>query len=270
MAKLPDAWVFKPNSFPAAVRFAALLFSTFALAYGVAELAVGHTYVPGKRAGMILTGGPTLMIALAWLLFCVSSVLVVVDHYDTRDNEALYKRTRAWMVRAGAVLLVSAPMLEIALIFVRVDGTAGPALYRGFVADVPMHAPGLAMSVGRIADQLLHGLVGYLFLATVGLFALIVLAEKLKARVVNEVKAGVGLAMLGSLSVLMLCEAARQFATGQVKVHRHLVLALEHPAEFNAVLVTKAFGGVFMLLMCVAALATLVRKWMGRDASANV
>ena len=140
-----------PNRFPAALRAMLLVFSVLALFYAVAELAIGYTYLPGKRGGMLLSGVPTLCIAAGSLLLCLSALLVVVDHYDTRDNEGRYKRLRAQALKTGAVLIVIAPLIEIALIFVRVGSGAEPLSPAGFAADVTWHDGTMKPYAGKVA-----------------------------------------------------------------------------------------------------------------------
>lgn len=250
-----------PNRFSARARLLAVVFSTLALAYCLAELAVGYTYMPGKRGGVLLSGVPTAMVATASLLFCIAAMLVVVDHYDTRENEAGYLRWRARATKTGIALGVMAPVMQIALIFVWTGTGKEPLPLRGFAAESTWHDPAMrvyADDVEAIGDSSV--MIG-LFFATLTLACMAMLAEKFKVaamRAINTFLLCLFGVMLGAMMVLSVAE---DFLRGEVKVGARSAVvytAQEVPAAFNAVLLTKGIAGSFILLMSGAGLFLVV------------
>ena len=255
-----------PNRFPAALRAMLLVFSVLALFYAVAELAIGYTYLPGKRGGMLLSGVPTLCIAAGSLLLCLSALLVVVDHYDTRDNEERYKRLRAQALKTGAVLIVIAPLIEIALIFVRVGSGAEPLSPAGFAADVTWHDGTMKPYAGKVAAITDSGF----FMGTLGVtFVIAVVAMIAEKRKIESMRRFNALAILGfcaMLAMVLILTTCEQFLGGEVRMHGSgtIYTAREHPAVFNAVLLTKGMAGLALLLVCpLAAVGVLRQKAAG-------
>lgn len=250
-----------PNRFSARARLLAVVFSTLALAYCLAELAVGYTYIPGKRGGgILLSGVPTVMVAIASLLFCIAAMLVVVDHYDTRENEAGYLRWRARATKTGIVLGVMAPLVQVALFFVWTGTGKEPLPLRGFAADSTWHDPSMrvyADDVKAIGDS---DLMMVLFLSTLTLACMATLAEKFKVAAMRAINVFL-LCLFGVvLGAMLVLSVAEDFLRGEVRVGRSGIVytTQEIPAAFNAVLLTKGIAGSFILLMSGAGLLLAV------------
>jgi hypothetical protein len=104
-----------PNQIPRVERLLNLLYALVILALGTLGLFKGELLLPGKRTsgpnGAALQGLP------AWLMYgamaCAIGVLLlsVVDHYDRRNNEALYRR----LARVGKIAGWSLFALALAL-----------------------------------------------------------------------------------------------------------------------------------------------------------
>lgn len=93
---------YQPNHIPAKARWLHLVFAIGILAYGAWGVWVDDLYVPGRRGpGIHLQG------TAAWLMFGAMAgasslmALVVVDHYDRRNNERDYK---TWSERLAVVM----------------------------------------------------------------------------------------------------------------------------------------------------------------------
>ena len=109
---------YTPNHIPAKSRWLHSILATGILAHGAWGVWVDDLYVPGRRStGLHLHGMP------AWVMFgamaCASAlmVLVVVDHYDRRNNERNYKRAGEWLGMAMGTLFVLALALHLAQAF---------------------------------------------------------------------------------------------------------------------------------------------------------
>lgn len=252
---------FTPNKYSRAVLAGCALLAVVTLAYGIAHLAIGHTYLPGRRGGLLLPGIPTLLVAVASLLCCVVALSVVVDHYDERRNEPAYRRARRWMLKAAIALLLFAPFAELCLLLLHAMGGPAPLQYRGFAADVALHVPALAHHgewVGALARSpvLLWTGAGTLVLAL-----LLAVAGKLRLRIWPQVQALVMVATCLLLGVFMSLGVAEDWLRGEVSLRRQGVLtAIEQPAAFNAVLLAQGLVALLLLAMGVLALWVFVRR----------
>lgn len=88
----PDYRPSGPNRVPLDQRVIYILLSVFLLAYGLHGLIVDDLFIPGRRShGMHLHGRGAVWMFVAICYFVVMMLTVVVDHYDTRDNERAYR-----------------------------------------------------------------------------------------------------------------------------------------------------------------------------------
>lgn len=99
----------KPNSFSVGQLAYNLIVAIAVIGYGGYGLWVGDLYLPGRRgSGMHLQGTP------AWLMYaamlCISATLLstLVDHFDERDNESVYKQFAAFGGSLGLFLMILA------------------------------------------------------------------------------------------------------------------------------------------------------------------
>jgi hypothetical protein len=79
-----------PNHIPPGDRKSYLVFSTLLLAYGTYGVWVNDLYMPGRRGGLHLYDLSAWSMYGAILCACLVMLLVIVDHYDRRDNEFNY------------------------------------------------------------------------------------------------------------------------------------------------------------------------------------
>ena len=100
---------YTPNRIPTGTRVANLLFSSVLIAYGGWGLYVDDLYVPGKRGpGIHFHGGPAWVLYAAFLCAAASMLSVVIDHYDTRNDERSYHVFSKVAVAAGWTLFLLA------------------------------------------------------------------------------------------------------------------------------------------------------------------
>lgn len=90
-----------PNHIPSGARLGLVLSSLFLLAYGAYGVWVNDLYLPGRRGGIHLHD------AAAWTMFgaitcgCIVMLLVIIDHYDRRENELNYWRATRFLRGLG-------------------------------------------------------------------------------------------------------------------------------------------------------------------------
>ena len=82
---------YTPNHIPANQRRQNIVSSIFLAIYGAYGLWVNDLYIPGKRSGVHLHDVPAWIMYAAFICACLVMLLVVVDHYDQRNNETNYK-----------------------------------------------------------------------------------------------------------------------------------------------------------------------------------
>lgn len=83
---------YTPNHIPAEQRMRNIAFSVALFAYGSYGVWVNDLYIPGKRSrGIHLHDVPAWIMYGAIICACLVMLSVVVDHYDTRNNEINYK-----------------------------------------------------------------------------------------------------------------------------------------------------------------------------------
>jgi hypothetical protein len=111
---------YKPNRVSRSERAFNLVLAVVLLAYGVTGL-VTHSIRINNRNSLIahLEGGPAWLMAAALLLGASVFASVVVDHYDTRDNERYYRAFRWVATRLGWALVAAALLAHLYIGFAR-------------------------------------------------------------------------------------------------------------------------------------------------------
>ena len=106
------AKMYTPNRIPSGERMVNTVFSAALLLYGAFGLAIDDLYIPGKRGhGVHLHGSPAWIMYCAFIFASLNLMSVVIDHYDTRDNEINYKvfarvtQVLGWVFFAAAIAL---------------------------------------------------------------------------------------------------------------------------------------------------------------------
>lgn len=119
---------YQPNAVPRGTRLGRTAAALFVLAYAVYGLLIDDLVIElPVRKHLPLGGALHLHGAVAWTMaaamLCAVAVLLsaVMDHYDTRDNEAAYRRfaargyEAAWTLGIVAVLMHGATLLLMQL-----------------------------------------------------------------------------------------------------------------------------------------------------------
>lgn len=237
-----------PNIIPANVRVALMIVSVCLLVYMSAGVATGYTYLPGKRGGFLLSGLPTLLIVVSACGLFLASLLMIVDHYDRRPNEASYSLLRKYCLKGALYTFIAAPFVEIAQRLLLIWDIDVFPHFRGLAENYTFYNPklhSLMQYVEPITSNAL--LIGLLSVLTGGLGLLI---QKRSSGLKRLVAILVSISML-SLSVLWLAGSTQDFLSGEVKAgrryHKYIVRADQEPGKFNAILLTHFALGGFML-----------------------
>jgi hypothetical protein len=100
-----------PNTIPLKTRIWNIALSVALLVYGTYGVVTDNFVLPAKRGTLTLYGYPAWVMYGALLCLMANLAAVVVDHYDTRDNETRYKAFETFARRAGWTLYVAALIL---------------------------------------------------------------------------------------------------------------------------------------------------------------
>lgn len=240
----------RPNKIPLKTRVFLAICTLFLLVFILVELALGYTYLPGKRGGFLLSGVPTLLIALSASGLLLAAVLTIIDHYDKRPNEASYKSLRSFCLKASLYLLIAAPIFEITESLLHLNGIDLFPRFHGIAETYSLHSAKLKTYVQYLSPILNNATtIGVLSAFTIGLGLLV---EKLFVKRANRfVMLMAGIGILG-LSTMWIAETAKDFLLGEVTIGRRssklIVQADLEPAKFNAILLTHFSLGGFMFV----------------------
>jgi hypothetical protein len=232
------------------------------VAYGVAELANGYTYIPAKRGGFFISGIPTLIIAISSFLFCIVAALFIIDHYDKRDNERVYSIGKNIIFNVALYMLLGAPLVGILEAILMRNGIDIFPRFHGFAETFSYHTPGmrdLLAYVTPVSDNALY-IVG-------GACGLALFIEPLERYHGGKYKSLCpilgGLAMIG-FGTFILSISFEELLLGQAgfgKDHAYAVTAMDDPAKFNAVLLTGFIvGGMFFFSGCIGLMGSVIKK----------
>lgn len=107
----PDKYVH--NQVPLKTRVFRLLGSLGLIAYGILGVVIDDIVIPGKRTAFHLHGLPAWLMALAMACAAIWLLALVIDHYDRRNNEAIYRAIEEWARKLGWILAGLATGLQI-------------------------------------------------------------------------------------------------------------------------------------------------------------
>lgn len=109
---LPESYT--PNQVPLKTRIFRTLGSLGLIAYGVLGVVIDDIVIPGKRSSMHLHGLPAWLMALAMVCAAITLISLVIDHYDRKNNEPIYRQIENWAGKLGWVLAGLATGSQIA------------------------------------------------------------------------------------------------------------------------------------------------------------
>lgn len=234
--------------------------STALIVFGVAGLAFGYVMIPGKRGGATFSGIPAVLIVAAVAAAALTFILAIVDHYDRRPNEHLYRMYYHWLSEAMLALLGVAVLLSsaqgIGLIKLPAVGSLAPHL--------PIYSDAL---------KPYHPLLQTLKFATAVFAVLAILGGALGYWLRKEMpRTGIfliALAMFG-VSLHFLAETVDLYSLGIGHVmggNGRNVAAQQNPSLFNAAVFTHLWIAAVTLVMSGFAMsaALLDRKFRFRS-----
>ena len=99
-----------PNKIPKSTRIFNTLWAAFLLGLCCYAFIKGSLVYPGVRGSgpVELSGVSLILFGIGLISGALNAVLVVVDHYDKRDNEFLYKQMAKVLNVIGVIAIVLA------------------------------------------------------------------------------------------------------------------------------------------------------------------
>ena len=106
-AKRDRPW--RPNSVSLGERIFCVFLAAVLLARGASGFLYSRLQVspPRQRTALLLQGGPAWLMAAAMVIGACVLLSVVVDHYDRRNNELVYRIFRRVSVGLGLCLIAA-------------------------------------------------------------------------------------------------------------------------------------------------------------------
>jgi len=244
----------RPNYIPLKTRVFLAVCALFLIVFVLAELAFGYTYLPLRRGGVLLSGIPSLMLAIAATALLSAALLTIIDHYDKRPNEARYVALKSACYKTAIILFIGAPLFELTENFLRQAGYNPFPSFHGIASNYSLHSPELkayAQYLEPIFErlELIVGLGSFLalgmgyatdkFMGTQGKRLVFIIG-------------GIGMICL---SLFWLVVTIHNLMIGEVSAGSHgstqVIHAQNQPAKFNAILLTHFSLGGFMLLTSI-------------------
>ncbi|WP_134054054.1 MULTISPECIES: hypothetical protein [Rheinheimera] len=122
-----DAVVFKkttpdkdyvPNKVSLAARLGNLLLAVLLIFLGGYGILKEELYLPlGKRTEVTLYGDATYVAMVAFSLGAIYFLLEIVDHYDKRNNEHIYRRLRMIFRGFACMVFISAIIVNLKYVY---------------------------------------------------------------------------------------------------------------------------------------------------------
>ncbi|WP_236044051.1 hypothetical protein [Vibrio paracholerae] len=82
---------YKPNVIPKNIRILFLSIAAGLVLYGLFGINHGEIYLPSKRGhGVTFIGDSIFVLFGSFVVLAICCIIIVVDHYDKRNNEHLY------------------------------------------------------------------------------------------------------------------------------------------------------------------------------------
>ncbi|HHI5411747.1 TPA: hypothetical protein ACPXMY_003217 [Vibrio metoecus] len=82
---------YKPNVIPQNIRILFLSIAAGLVLYGLFGINHGEIYLPSKRGhGVTFIGDSIFVLFGSFVVLAICCIIIVVDHYDKRNNEHLY------------------------------------------------------------------------------------------------------------------------------------------------------------------------------------
>jgi len=205
---------------------------------------------------MLVSGIPTIMIALGSLALSFAALLTIIDHYDKRPNEHHYHSIKKILYKAAFFLIILAPLIEILESIMLLQGIHVFPRFNGFAGNYTFYSPELNNYIPYI-DALLEN-----SLLIVGVsIMMIVIGVMLKKFFQDTSKKYIAILMLPGfigMSYVFILFLIKDFLSGVVEENSIVYTAVNEPAKFNAILLTQFIIAISMFLASFIAFIAVI------------
>lgn len=104
--------MYTPNKFSLAERWTCAILALALFAYGAYGAVNREIGLPGRCGLHMIMGDSTFLAFAGLVLWAISLLSVIADHYDLRDNEAAYNVFSRWCGWGGVGLLFLSVILQ--------------------------------------------------------------------------------------------------------------------------------------------------------------
>lgn len=112
--KTVDDKDYLPNDVPLKSRVTNLVLIFLLLSYGAFGLYKGEMFFAYRSSEVTLYGNALIIALVSFLLGCAYLTLAIIDHYDKRNNEHIYRRLEAIFKGFSALIFVVALVANLA------------------------------------------------------------------------------------------------------------------------------------------------------------
>lgn len=242
---------YTPNSIPLKARIWLAAGIVVFLLFATAELFIGYTYLPGRNGGFLISGFPTLLLVFASLSLCLAMALTIVDHYDKRPNEHMYKQAKKLCYYTTFYLVIAAPAVEfVNVIFLSFGIDIFPDV-RGLASGFTFYSPAWKQYLVYVDPIVGEGL------SVIGVSVLLLVVAFVIMQYYPQVPTRVWV-LLGCMSLfgfffIFLVATLQDIFSGKLRVNGSVITAVVEPAKYNAIILTHLTISILMTLACLAA-----------------
>lgn len=105
--------IHKPNSIPYEIRTANLILAIVLIIYACFSIYTNKFYAITRRNYLVFTDESAWIQSAALIIAAANLLSVVIDHYDKRNNELIYKKFRKITFYLGWIILLTGLILDL-------------------------------------------------------------------------------------------------------------------------------------------------------------
>lgn len=101
---------YTPNHIPKQIRIFNIVWILILIGLAVYGAFYGSIYWPGKSGnqGILFEGASLIFFIIALVVSAVNTIITLVDHYDKRNNEGIYKKASYYLNILGVIAVIAA------------------------------------------------------------------------------------------------------------------------------------------------------------------
>lgn len=105
--------LYKPNNIGIEIRTMNIFIALILIIYASYSVVKNNFYIPTKRGLLLFHDESAWLTLIVFFIAAINLLSVVIDHYDKRDNEELYRKFRKITFWLGWITLILSLVLDI-------------------------------------------------------------------------------------------------------------------------------------------------------------